>query len=255
MDLVGLTGPIKHGKTSFGEILHDVVPGSSYHETSHVIADLITGWRQRMPMFPSPTDLSAINTWITGLENAVDDTLPYDCQPSTLAINEAEYHSDEPRDSKLIEFLFRTLADPELVQRSLTDETKDQFRPLMQWVGNYLIEKVDPYIWFKELLTKAEQDEQAGAPLCAVSALRYPGEETFIRSKFPEAVIAETFRPNAPVPDQNDPTEAQRSKIKIDTFIVNDGDLYDLKDLAVNFYLDLRSGQLERIYQATLIGS
>jgi hypothetical protein len=249
MNIVGITGPIHHGKTTFAEDLLALEPASVHYETSGIIGELATAWLDSEPDLPPARNIPATNQWLKKLVPIINSTLPATCRFDQIAIDPDNVVLDPEAYVKLFEYLDQ---EPP-VRPPITKENKEAFRPLMQWLGGYLLETVDPGLWCKEIVRRIEHDESNGAQLAVTSGVRLPEDAEVLRGA--GATIVEIKRPGLPEPDLSDPTERRRASIKIDTTVINDGNLDQLQACAQQFYQDIQAGRVAPQYQATSFGS
>lgn len=244
MVIIGITGPICHGKTSFGKALQKLEPRSVHYESFQVIADLATAWLSMSPELPAPDDIAAINDWLQKLVPVLNQEFGVSATFLDVKIDEAAVRNKPDQYQKLFDFL----AQEPTEETTITEENKEYFRPLMQWMGNYFVAKIDFGIWYKKILNEIKAEEAKGATLATVGGLRFPQDAAILKDAGATIVLIE--RPNAPTPDEDDPTERQRRNIMPDTSIINNGNLLDLEACASKFYSDLKQGQLKPTYSA-----
>jgi hypothetical protein len=106
---------------------------------------------------------------------------------------------------------------------------------------------VNSGIWYKEIVRRAKQAEQAGCKLCVVGGLRYPTDAAILREE--GAYIIKVYRPGHLQNDMLDPTERERENIGVDSTIMSNGSIEDVDAFAPRFLQDLRNGELEPLYQ------
>ena len=244
MVIIGITGPICHGKTSFGKALQKLEPRSVHYESFQVIADLADAWLKMAPELPSPDDIGSINDWLQKLIPVLNQEFAVNATYPDVKIDRAMVQSKPDQYQKLFDFL----AQPPTQETTITEENKEYFRPLMQWMGNYFVAKIDFGIWYKKILRQIKEEEAKGATMATVGGLRFPQDAAILKDAGATIVLIE--RPNAPTPDEDDPTERQRRNIMTDTSIINNGNLLDLEAVASRFYSDLKQGQLKPTYSA-----
>lgn len=244
MRIIGITGPIGHGKTSFGKALQKLEPRSVHYESAEVIARLAETWLKMAPALPAPDDISAINDWLQQLVPVLNNDLEVHCTFLDVKLDPSAIRAQPDQYQKLFEFLGQAPVE----DVGITEETKGYFRPLLQWMGGYFVAKVDFGIWYKQILKQIKGDQAKGATLATVGGLRYPQDAVILKEA--GAIIVNIDRPGQPETDQNDPTERQRQTIMTDTSISNNGNLLDLESCASRFYNDLQQGQVKPSYSA-----
>jgi hypothetical protein len=132
---------------------------------------------------------------------------------------------------------------PSLLDEEVNPDSKEVYRSIMQWLGGYLLLKIDPLLWFKETLRRTEG--YTDAELFAITALRQPAEADYLHQLGGKVVLVE--RPNI-YSDDTDVTERRRFGINPDVRIHNNGDLEGLHITAVDFLDDLRQEKVKPEY-------
>lgn len=247
MYIVGLTGKIDSGKTTFGSYLATYAGRSAHWESWQLIAEIANGLRAQDLPSPSFEDLEAVNQWLAPLPDLVKTAttrlVPFDeIQLTTEKIAAAPENY-----SKLQEYLTQMQAQPELQHGDITEETKETFRSLLQWLGGYLIVLDDEGIWYDELLRRIKAKE-GELDLATLGGVRFPGEAERIRNA--NGVVVRLERPSIEARDAYDLTEREGAMIPSDTTVVNDGTLEDLQLVAQTLWQDLAAGQLSANYLA-----
>jgi len=244
MRIIGITGPIGHGKTSFGKALQKLEPQSVHYESAEVIAHLAESWLKMAPTLPAPDDIPAINDWLQKLVPVLNNDLEVHCTFLDVKLDPSAIRLQPDQYQKLFEFLEQAPVE----DVGITEETKEYFRPLLQWMGGYFVAKVDFGIWYKQILRNIKADEAKGATLATVGGLRFPQDAVILKEA--GAIIVDIERPGQTKADQDDPTERQRQNILTDTSIINNGNLLDLESCASRFYSDIQQGQVKPSYSA-----
>lgn len=240
MIILGITGAIGHGKSTIAEILSKLEPNSRTFETSEVISDVAT---QLCKHFDHKIiklhDLTSINNWLSYLPANLSKTLnrPIDAKlflltPSMIGSTTAEY-------AKLWEFIDWAKSNPELVHTVITQENKANFRPLLQWIGGFCVENISPIIWNTELLERARIAGAEGCALAILGGIRFNEEALHVQNN--GGLIVEIIRPSIQVQDSSDPTERQRTRIKPEHIIMNDGSLQELTAKVEKLYAEIKS--------------
>lgn len=248
MYIVGITGPIGHGKTTFAMTLDKLEPASRHFESWHVVAQVAEAWQAQLTTIPSPQDLDAINQWLHQLAPLVENYLHIPCTFDQLRITAEAVSSQPIMYDKLFTHLTTLSSQPELAHEPITEANKEVFRPLLQWLGGYLLAKVDSEIWYKEIVCQIRDAQARGATLCTVGGVRFLRDAAVLAQA--GGVIVKIYRPDLQVADLKDPTERERDHIKTDSTIVNNGNLEELAKAAQHFYQDLVSKQLQPEYRA-----
>ena len=244
MYIVGITGAIDHGKTTFGQALQKLEPKSVHYESAEVIAALAQMWLAMAPELPNAQDIPAINQWLQQLVPVLNRDFGVNCTFLQIKITNDEVAQRPDNYQKLFDFL----AQPKADFSTITEANKTYFRPLLQWMGGYFVAKLDFGIWYKQILLRIQKDQAAGIDLATVGGLRYPEDAAILKSA--GATIVGINRPGHAEADIDDPTERERQSIPVDTTIINNGTLEQLEACAAHFYNDLQHNQLQVTYQA-----
>lgn len=244
MIIVGITGPIGHGKTSFAHALQACEPHAVHYESAQIVGGLAQAWLATRAQLPAPDDIEAINEWLRELCPLLNKDFGVSCTFPQIKIDQADINQRPESYQKLFDFLAQPPTDNPVV----SEETKEYYRPLMQWIGGYFLTKVDFGLWYKKILTLVQKDEADGVDLAVIGGLRFPEDAAILKAA--GAVIAKIERPGLGEPDMTDPTERQRQSILVDTTVLNNGSLADLETCAQRLYQDIKSGQLKLEYSA-----
>lgn len=249
MIIAGLTGGIGHGKTTFAQLLADNSRAAMHFETWEIVAEVATALHAGQRIHPDPDDIESINQCLHRLPEAIrlhtHTTLTFDdikLTPDRIA-EHPEYFA------KLFEHLRNVKDNPQLADTEITESTKEAFRPLLQWLGGYLVAVGGSGIWYDELLRRVAHSHKSGYTLVTIGGARYPSDAERIRNA--GGVILTIERPDRPNQDSQDLTERQRTLIEPDSAIINDGSLVNLASCAKAVYHDLCLRQLRSQYTAS----
>lgn len=248
MILLGMTGPIGHGKTTFASALAELVPRTNHLESSMIIAEVANAMHAAMEDIPDPYDVDSLNAWLRSLPAILLQTVHSRCSFDDIKLrqNAIEQHPIEYQ--KLILHVENLHRQPNLAKRVITRENKEAYRPFLQWLGGYLVQKVDPGIWYDELVRRVYEAQQNGCDLCIVGGLRFPSDATILRKA--GGIIVKVYRPGHLQNDMLDPTERERENIKVDCTIMSNGTVDDVKHCAARFLEDIRTDKLQKMYQS-----
>lgn len=251
MVILGITGPISHGKTSFAEYLTKLEPSALHFEAGMVVAEVANAMQKALTDIPDAYNVNSLNNWLHCLPSILAEILHVECTFKDIELNQAIIEQHPIEYQKLILHIENLSRTPELLKQEITYENKEQYRPLLQWIGGYLVQKIDPGIWYNEIIRRIHASAKAGANLCVVGGLRFPNDAAIIRAN--GGIIIELYRPGHLHSDSLDPTERERQNIKADCTILNNGSLADLELFASVFLADLHNKQLDKTYRTATL--
>lgn len=246
MIIVGITGGIGHGKTSFARFLADQAPRHGAWETSEVICEVANGLRHSGLPSPKSSDHAAINDWLTALPAILLATVHLDPGFDKLALRSERLRRSPENYTKLFEYLDLMQAHPELLSADITTENRKLYRSLLQWLGGYLVKVADEGIWYDEIVRRIRLSQGSGNQLATVGGVRFPGDAERLRNA--GGSIVEIKRASLQPKDAHDITERERGLIVADTIILNDGSLDQLAHCAAQVFADLELRQLRPKY-------
>lgn len=247
MILLGMTGPISHGKTTFARALEELEPKTIHLESSIVIARVANGMHAALEHVPDPYDIEELNDWLRCLPAILLEMVHAKCTFEQIRLDQASIEQHPIEYQKLIMHVETLRKDPGLARQVITIENKETYRPFLQWLGGYLVEKVDPGIWFNEIIRLVYDAQTTGVNLCIVGGLRYPNDAAAIRHAGGQ--IIKVYRPGHLQNDMLDPTERERDNIPVDCTIMSNGSVEDVKACAARVLEDIRNNRLSTLYQ------
>jgi hypothetical protein len=247
MILIGITGGIHNGKTTLAGDLSSRVVSARHMESYEVIAGVADSLNASLKTIPSADDIISINAWLSQLPNIFYDQLHIKVSFERVKLSLPEIQSNPDDYKKLFDYLNELRAKPDLCRQKIAESNKQNFRPFLQWLGGYFIQKVDPNIWFNEIIRQSRLEAVKKTQLFTASGVRFPSEAKLVRSV--GGLIIEISRPSEPAIDSADFTERQRSLIKADVTIINNGSLEELNLCAAQIMTDLDSGSLKQSYE------
>lgn len=249
MILLGITGPIGHGKTTLANFLTQLEPTAQQAESSQIIAEVAN----KLNVFfdseqPNESDIASVNRWLAHLpqilQGITQTIVPED--KVHLTKNDVTRH---PADyEKLWEYIAAARTNPSLAHQPITSDNKQQYRTLLQWLGGYFVTHVDSGIWYNELIRRSQSAAKQGCALFVIGGVRFPSDGQIVQAA--GGAVIQITRPGSQELDVMDPTERERSKIRHDTLVINDGSLTQLKKVAGQLYSDLRHSTVQKRYQA-----
>jgi hypothetical protein len=247
MILLGITGPIGHGKSTFADALTEFEPSSVRLESSLIIAELANAMHSTLSTIPKADDLKAINDWLRTLPAMLLEQLQTHATIEQLEIKEEQIQQHPVEYQKLLLHLENLARNPELAHQPISKENKESYRPFLQWLGGYLVQHVDQQIWYKEIIRQAYKAETDGCKLCIIGGVRFPQDAALIRQA--GGFVIKVYRPGHLQSDILDPTERERENIPVNATVMSDGSIDALKRCAKDFLKDLTENKLQQLYQ------
>ena len=239
MIIVGITGGIGHGKTTFASYLADNSDKHVHLESSDLIIEIANSLRAANPVHPEPGNYAAISHWLEALPAILAVKVHASSQTRQFQVTAAAVRATPENYAKLLEYLELMQLHPER-QRVFIDATnKPEFRSLLQWLGGYLVKTIDAGIWFDEIVQRILVREDIH--IATIGGLRFPAEAAIVQRA--GGLIIRITRPDRDEPDKQDITERERDLIQADIIIVNNGSLDELHLLARQLYSDLQAGK------------
>jgi len=249
METLWVTAPIKHGKTTFAELVSEIYPDSFNIETSEIITEVADAFHEKMPIPPLENDIEWMNKWLTFLPPILKDIVHVDTTYGQLKFTQTDVEENFKQYEKFFLHSANLTKNPDLANHKITIENKDSYRPILQSLGSLLIYKVSGDIWSNEIAQRLNKAKELGAPIAIVGGLRYKNDELAARKY--GGHIVDIFRPGMPEIDINDPTERERSSIQADIKINNDGTIDEFRKLTMNLLDDVQVGQPKSLYIAS----
>lgn len=249
MILLGMTGPIGHGKTTFAKAIMELEPHTIHLESSLVIARVANGLHASLRQIPDAHNIDSLNTWLHGLPDILRETVHVECTYEQIKLDPLKMQQHPIEYQKLIMHVENLRRDPGLAKQAITIENKETYRPLLQWLGGYLAKKVDPEIWFREIVRMIHDAATTGCKICIVGGLRFPSDAQAIREA--GGKIIKVYRPGYLQNDMLDPTERERDNIKVDTTVMSNGTVENVKQCARQIIEDITNEKLDVLYQTS----
>ena len=246
MILLGLTGPIGHGKSTFAEAASLIEPSYIHFESSMIIAEVANELHKSMRSLPKRDNVDSINDWLKPLPEILKKTVHANSTYEQLKLDITKINKHPIEYIKLFLHIQNLTGNPDLAKHKITLENKEAYRPILDWLGGYLAEQVDDSIWYKEIVRRVKEAENEGYKLCVVGGLRFPQDAICLRSI--GGIIIKVYRPDHLQYDMLDPTERERDNIKPDCIIISNGTIEDLNRCTKTVLDDLASYHLQKNY-------
>jgi hypothetical protein len=249
MLLLGMTGPISHGKTTFAAALAELEPLTIHLESSLVIAQVANAMHAALTKVPDPYDINSLNDWLKLMPPILKETVHVNTTFEHLKLDQEQIEQHPIEYQKLIMHVENLRRDPHLARQAITIDNKETYRPFLQWLGGYLVHKIDAGIWYNQIVRLVKDAETTGAKLCIVGGLRYPTDAAILRNA--GGKVIKVYRPGHLQNDMLDPTERERDNIPVDCTVMSNGTVEDVKRCAAVFLKDLIAGNLQMTYQTS----
>ena len=251
MIILGMTGPIGHGKTTFADALTLMEPSTVHLESSLIIAEVAYALQASLTDIPDPYNVDQLNNWLRALPSILLEILHVRCTFDQIKLDQKSMEEHPVEFQKLILHVENLQRRPELMNQQIYKENKESYRPLLQWLGGYLVQRIDSGIWYNEIVRCIRQAAAAGCQLCIVGGLRYPTDAAILRGA--GAIIVKVYRPGHLQSDLLDPTERERQNIQVDCTIMSNGTVADVEVFARSFYEDLKANKLQHTYRCAVV--
>ena len=252
--IVAMAGPIGCGKSTLAEFIAQVDPTHSAHlETSRIVTDIADQFNQTLAINRglSGADeqglIDAANQALDSLLTMLSTMAERRIQSADVWITSSALASDRSSYAKLFQYFDAVKAEPSLLSSTIVPETKADYRPLLQWLGGYLLQHIDPLLWYKELFRRISE-LPVEISVIALTAPRQPAEAEYVQSHGGKVVLIN--RPGTNI-DGDELTERRVAEIKADCSLANDGTLEQLQACAKQVRADLIQSKLHTQYQTS----
>lgn len=246
MQIVGMTGSIGSGKTTFGELLDQQTTHSRHWESWQIVAEVANGLRAQGST-PAPDDIEGINAWLAILPDLAQKVVLANLPPEACIVSLEKIHSAPTEYIKLLEYLSDVQGGATDGSTPITDINKEANRSILQWLGGYLFIHDGPGVWYKELLRRVDAAGDA-LELATIGCVRFPDDAKRVVAA--GGVIIRVERGTEPAQDANDLTERDRSETVATTVVHNNGTIDELAAVAQTIWADLKAGSLQSEYWA-----
>jgi hypothetical protein len=245
MHIVGVTGDIESGKSTFADYLAAKITPSAHFESGEIITEVANALNSQ-ELIPAVDDFEAINRWISAVPSILKDVVCKDVAFDTIKLTEERRTAHPEYYEKLFAYLSALNENAALRYQTINAKNKDQFRSLLQWLGGYLATVVDGGIWYEEILRRVE--EHAPIALATIGGVRFPADAAVIYQH--KGIVVEVERPDLLTRDGADITEKHRKSIKVVSRLINNGSLEDFRTCVGIFADDLVTNHLKTVYYA-----
>lgn len=246
MILIGFTGPIGHGKSTFAHELQKLEPSYAHFESSMIIAEVADAMHAALAQIPERDDIESINNWLRMLPAILLQKFGVKCDFQQIKLDPERVIRHPVEYEKLFLHIDNLTHDPSLLQQKITLENKESYRAFLQWLGGYLVRFVQPGIWYTEIVKRVQSASRNGIKLCTVGGLRYPNDATILKAA--GGIVVKVYRPGHLQYDTLDPTERERNNINVDVTIVSDAGIEEVAKCAKVFLADLLAKSLKQKY-------
>ena len=246
MLIVGLTGGIGHGKSTFADYLANNAARHGHWESGELIIEVADQLRSSGVATPIAGSLTSLNNWLEPLPTILE-TIVHKRPARLVRLTQTDIDAPTEQYAKLLVYCRYAAANPARQHGPITPANKSQFRPLLQWLGGYVAKTVGGDVWYQEIIRRITAT--ADLQLATISGVRFPADAACVR--LVGGMILSIIRPEQASADLLDVTERERDLIALDSTIYNDADLAALQVCAARVYSDLVTDNLALDYRAS----
>jgi hypothetical protein len=248
--IIGLTGAIGSGKSTLAQQLCEVEPSHARYESGELIAEVADDFNRALSgelAFETTTDsVELVNQALIWFIESIGEKLHHDVTWNQLAITTHSLAMHPELFEKMFVYVDAAKRNPKLLDERITADNKEAYRPLLQWLGGYLVAKVSNTIWYDELFRRIALHD-SDKNLVLIGGLRYPSDAAVLRAHGGIVVAVERGTHDA---DTTDVTERDRTAIAADSTVANNGTLSELQRVAEQLWFDIGAGNIHQNYNA-----
>ncbi len=247
MIIIGMTGPIGHGKSTFAKAVKSFEDSTIRFESSLIIAEVANALHKATAKLPDRYSVESINDWLKPLPAILEEIVHQKCTFSQIEIDQSDAERHPIEYDKLMLHLESLQRNPAMLHQEITVDNKEAYRPILQWLGGYLVQRVSGDIWYDEIIRRVKASEDAGYKICIIGGLRFPRDANNVHRA--GGAIVKVYRPDHLQYDMLDPTERERDNIPTDSTIVSNGTVEDMLKCAKQVVKDIADNSLQKLYQ------
>jgi hypothetical protein len=250
-EIIGITGAIHSGKTAFKDILSELEPSHASYESYEIIAEVAEDFNHALNKelsFETTHDpVELVNQALIWFVEAINENLHQDTSWNQLAITQHQLAAHPELFQKMFMYVDMAKKQPALLETRITASNKETYRPVLQWIGGYLVARISDTIWYDEIFRRIDLHD-SDKNLVLVSGLRYPSDAMVVHAHGGNVIAIE--RPIELI-DADDVTESSRSGIKADIVVVNNGTIEQLEIIASELWHDLSVSKIKKRYTSS----
>ncbi|PID32423.1 hypothetical protein CR970_00675 [Candidatus Saccharibacteria bacterium] len=248
MNIVGLTGAIGHGKSAIANALQHYDSQALHLETNMPIMELANALQNDLISMQVSSSPEFVASWLCNLPIHIDRYMHDTVLPEDVCPTIQDLRENTDQHQKLFTYLETMQANPDLVGATIDADNKETYRPLLQWIGGYMIRRLGLLVWVGEIMERVRDYQANGGTLAIIGGLRSQPEANLVRDA--GGVVVYVRRPDTPERDTSDATEVTRKAITHDAMVINNGTLQQLDACALQLLQDIRAGKVQATYDA-----
>jgi len=244
MLILGITGPIGHGKSTLAKAFMAIDKSAVRFESSTIIAEVANEWLKNFPkeLLIDAQNYEILEAWTTELAIILSKQLQIKVHPEQLLITKKTFKKEPETVARLLRYIDLIQQGVVEINSEINDGNKDKNRAILQWLGGFLVIRVGEGIWYDEIERRIHKAETDGKSLCLVGGIRYPYDAEVIRRN--GGKVAKLVRKDLPARDSSDITEAHWQNLEVDTVIKSKASKEALAEMAHAIYEDLLNNDL-----------